>query len=96
MVKKKIYKVISPTGDIYIVAKMFKFCKDYDLNASCMFNCAVARNGRTKHKGWSIELYNGIVEQEGNYKLNDNATELYGKEFGWHGKFLNWLNRIWK
>jgi group I intron endonuclease len=44
------YKVISPTGDVFIIKNMKKFCNIMDLSPSCM--CLVANGKAIHHKKW--------------------------------------------
>jgi len=55
MKKNKLYRLTSSNGEIHITDKLYRFCKSNELNTSAMINILKGRNGRKKHKGWTIQ-----------------------------------------
>jgi hypothetical protein len=49
---KRTYNIKSPTGEEYITKNLRKFCRDYGLNSSCMYN--VLGNRLKSYKGWKV------------------------------------------
>lgn len=64
MKKNKLYRLTSDTGEIFITDKLYRFCKEHELNTSAMINILKGRNGRKKHKGWRIENIDPINDGE--------------------------------
>lgn len=54
-IQKNKYKLISPNNEIFIVNNMRRFCLEYELDHSCLFNICGGAGNRGQHKGWRIE-----------------------------------------
>ena len=52
--RAKEFKVISPTGDPVTIYNMRKFCRDNNLNRSCMNN--VVWGTQKHHNGWTMDV----------------------------------------
>tara|TARA_R110000787_G_scaffold4900_1_gene18512 strand:+ start:198 stop:707 length:510 start_codon:yes stop_codon:yes gene_type:complete len=55
----KEFKVVSPDGDVVSVYNMRKFCRDNNLNRTCMNK--VLWGTQVSHKGWTIDVIAHIL-----------------------------------
>lgn len=53
--KRKEYVFTSPIGEVYICKGLRKFCREHDLNPSCMSSIANNKPHHLQHKGWTCK-----------------------------------------
>ena len=48
------WTVIGPTGEVYVVTNLRRFCRDHNLNRSCMVNLVKRQKGQKTHRGFRL------------------------------------------
>jgi len=49
------WTLIGPEGEEYIVTNLRRFCREHDLNRSCMMNLVKRQKGQKTHRGFSLK-----------------------------------------
>jgi group I intron endonuclease len=53
------WKLIGPNGEKYIVTNLRRFCREHNLNRSCMQNLVKKQKGQKTHRGFRLADGNG-------------------------------------
>jgi group I intron endonuclease len=48
------WRLIGPNGEEYIVTNLRRFCREHDLNRSCMMNLVKGQKGQKTHRGFKL------------------------------------------
>lgn len=58
----KVWEIIDPNGNVFVIKNLTKFCKENNLDIGCMNNVSVGRNNRKQHKGYKVnQIKNNAV-----------------------------------
>jgi group I intron endonuclease len=53
------WEVEGPDGSVYTITNLRRFCREHDLNRSCMVNLVKGQKGQKSHRGFKLRGANG-------------------------------------
>lgn len=96
-IERNTYKIVSPTGEEFLIKNLNKFSKDYGFSSGSLSRSA--RSGNPTNKGWAVKIIKSVTEEkyDGCYKLTDreereyttNSLKKFCKEFELSDACLN-------